>query len=86
MADLAEVDRVQPVELDEERDLLAAIGSLGVVAVRPDPGQENVPDLVLTGAVEDERILQRARQERRPVAGANALRLGQRLSRRGASR
>ena len=39
VADLAEVDRVHPVELDDERGLLAVLGALRVVAVRPDAGE-----------------------------------------------
>ena len=78
MADLAEVDRVHPVELDDERDLLAALRALRVVAVGPDAGQEHVADLVLARPVEDERVLERGRQERRAVARALALGLGQR--------
>ncbi len=78
VADLAEVDRVQPVELDEERRLLAALGALRVVAVGPDARQEDVADLVLAGAVEDERLVERARQDRLAVTRALALGLRQR--------
>ena len=68
VTDLAEVDRVQPVELDEERGLLAAVGALRVVAVRPDAGQQDVADLVLARTVEDERGIQRAREDRLAVS------------------
>ena len=72
------MDRVEAVELDEERGLLAALGALGVVAVRPDAGEQDVADLVLAGPVEDERVVERARQHRLAVARALALRLRQR--------
>ena len=78
VADLAEVDRVEPVELDEEGGLLAALRALGVVAVRPDAGQQDVADLVLAGPVEDERVVERAREDGLAVARALALGLWQR--------
>ena len=65
VADLAEVDRVHPVELDHECSLLPALVALRVVAVRPDAGEEDVADLVLARAIEDERRIERRRQERR---------------------
>ena len=37
------------------KDALAALGALGVVAVRANAGDEDLLDLVLAGAVEDER-------------------------------
>ena len=65
VADVAEVDRVQAVELDDERDLLAGLGALGVVAIGPDAGHEDLLDLVLARPVEDERVVQAGRQEGR---------------------
>ena len=56
------------VDLDGERDLLAALGAARVVAVGPDAGDEDFLDLVLARAVEDERVVQAGRQERLAVA------------------
>ena len=75
-----EVDRVQAVELDDERDLLAGLGALRVVAVGPDAGQEDVLDLVLARAVEDERVVKARRQQRVTVARRLALGPRQRVS------
>ena len=75
VADVAEVDGVQAVELDDERRPTALL-ALGVVAVRPHAGQEDVLDLVLAGGVEGEGVLEAARQDvlpsrvRRPLAFA----------------
>ena len=54
-----------------------------VVAVGPDAGDQDLLDLVLAGAVEDERVVEARRQERRAVARRLPLALRQRLCRRG---
>ena len=43
VADIAEVDGVDAIDLDHERDLLAGLGAAGVVAVRPDAGDAGPP-------------------------------------------
>ena len=73
VADLAEVDRVDSVDLDDERDALAVLGALGVVAVRANAGDEDLLDLVLAGAVEDECRVEAGGDERGPVPGQLAL-------------
>ena len=75
MADVAEVDGVDAVDLDHERHALAALGAADVVAIGPDAGDQHLLDLVLAGAVEDERVVQAGREERRAVARQPALRL-----------
>ena len=77
VADVAEVDRVQAVELDDERDLLARLGALGVVAIGPHAGDEDLLDLVLAGTVEDERVVEARRQVGVAVARELALRPGE---------
>ena len=72
VADVAEMDRVQAVELDDERGAPARALALGVVAVGPHAGQQDVLDLVLAGPVEDERRFEAAsarRSRRRACAG-----------------
>ena len=59
VADLAEVDGVDPVDLDHERDALAVLRPARIVAVRPHAGDEDLLDLVLARAVEDERAASR---------------------------
>ena len=78
VADVAEVDRVHAVDLDDERDLLAGLGAAGVVAIGPDAGDQDLLDLVLTGTVEHERVIEAGREERAPVARLLALRSGER--------
>ena len=78
VADVAEVDRVDAVELDDEGDLAAALGAARVVAIGPDAGQQDVADLVLAGSVEDEGVVEARRQQRLAVARPAALGLGQR--------
>ena len=73
VADVAEVDGVDAIDLDDEGDLLARFGPAGVVAIGPDAGDEDLLDLVLAGAVEHERAVQARRQERAPVARMLAL-------------
>ena len=81
VADVAEVDRVDAVELDDERDLLAALA-------RPSrrrgtsgrPVSRTSLDLVLAGTVEHERVLEAGGMARPAVARQLALRLGQRAS------
>ena len=68
VADVAEVDRVDAVELDDERDLAAALRALRVVAVRPHAREQDVVDLVLAGAVEHERRLEAGRDRGPAVA------------------
>ena len=77
VADVAEMDRVQPVDLHDEGDLLAARRALGIVAIGADAGHEDVLDLVLARAVEDERVVQARRQEGVAVARRLALRARQ---------
>ena len=50
MSDLAEMDRVQPVQLVSEGDLLSSGRALDVVAIGSDAGEEDVADLVQLGA------------------------------------
>ena len=68
VADVAEMDRVDAVDLDHERDLLAGLGAARVVAVGPDPGHQDFLDLVLARPVEHERVIEARRQQRLPVA------------------
>ena len=68
MADVAEMDRVDPVELGHERDLAAALRAPRVVAVRPHARQEDVVDLVLARPVEHERGLEAGRDRGAAVA------------------
>ncbi len=78
VADVPEMDRVDAVDLDHERDALAVLRPTGVVAVGADAGDEHLLDLVLAGAVEDERLVEARRHERRPVARHLALGLAAR--------
>ena len=82
--DVPEVDRVEAVELDDERGLAAPLLALRVVAVGADAGHQDVADLVLAGSVEDERVLDARRQDRLAVARDLALGPAQRARRRGA--
>ena len=74
---------MHPVELDDERDLLAAVCAPGVIAVGPDACEQDLLDLVLAGAVEREGVLQAGREERLPIARRLALRLLEAGSHRG---
>ena len=47
---------------------LPRFGAAGVVAVGPDAGDQDLLDLVLARAVEDERVVEARRQERPTVA------------------
>ena len=78
VGDVAEVDDVDAVELDHEGDVPAALRPALVVAEGPHAGDEDVLDLVLARAVEDERLLQARRQVGRAVAGRPSLRPRQR--------
>jgi hypothetical protein len=64
---------VEAVELDDERGLAPPLLALRIVAVGPDPGHQDVADLVLAGRVQDERVLDAGRQDGLPVAGHLAL-------------
>ena len=68
VADVAEMHRVHAVDLDHERGLLAVLDALRVVAVGPNPRDEDLLDLVLAGAVEHERVVEARWQEGLPIA------------------
>src|SRR5579862_4927263 len=73
VADVTQVDRVHLVQLDHERGLPAVVVAALVVAVGPDSGQEDVPDLVFAGSIEDEGVLEAAGNERLAVTRRGAL-------------
>jgi hypothetical protein len=77
VTDVAEVDRVEPVELDRERRLLAPLLATSIVAIRPHASQQDVADLVLAGTLENERGLEAGREHGRPVPGPDPLGAGQ---------
>ena len=68
VTDLAEVDRVNPIELDDERGLLARLGAPRVVTIGPNSRDEDLLDLVLARPVEDERVVETRREKRQAVA------------------
>ena len=68
MADVAEMDHVDAVKLHDEGDVLAAFLAPVLIPERAYAGDEDVLDLVLTGAVENEGILQAGRQQSAAVA------------------
>ena len=47
VTDVAEVDRVDAIDFDDEGDLLARFGPAGVVAIGPDARDQDLLDLVL---------------------------------------
>ena len=73
VGDVAQVDDVDAVELDDEGDVPSALGAALVVAEGADPVEQDVLDLVLARAVEDERLLQAGREVCRAVARRSAL-------------
>src|SRR3954447_11914198 len=74
MTDLAEVDRVHAVELDDERCLLPGLGPAGIVAVGSDGRDEDFLDFIFARAIEDEGVVEACREERRAVPRRLALR------------
>ena len=80
VADVAQVDGVQAIQLEHERGVEPALGALGVVAVRAHARDEHLVDLVLAGRIDGERALEaggsddtqhgRAQRARRAVIAA----------------
>ena len=68
VADVAQVQDMDPVHLDREGDLLATFRASRIVSVGPDAGDQDFLDLVLTRPIEDERVIQAGREEGLAVA------------------
>src|SRR5207248_4450316 len=73
MPHVAEMDRVDPVQLRYEGDVVAALAALRLVAIGSDAGDQDVLDLVLAGPVQDETLLEAAGHDRAAVAAWLAL-------------
>src|SRR5258708_910519 len=78
MPDLAEMDRVQAVDLDDEGGLLAGLDAMSVIAIGPDASHQDLLDLVLARPVQHECALQAGGQERAAIPRMLAFGAGQR--------
>ena len=62
VADVSEVNRVHAIEFDRESDSFPALAALVVVAIRPNPCQQHVADLVLARSIEEHGAIEARRQ------------------------